>query len=566
MEAIKKERYPQRYRSMAKGGLVEHLADGGMAGEEEQQLASNMPQMPSSEEQIDSIRSMAESRALSPEQQQIQNLYNIDVASKHMGDPVSLQKAQMGVQAEKLAAAEKQQRGAQDIAEQNALRAQVGLAPLPIPPELSPAALQPSVTPVSAQIAQDASPGMPPMAAQGPMQGPALEPKGRERLISGMENQAAVMQAQAERDQLVLQKQEQDMRAAEANFRKQYDDLEKERVALKDKLQSSEVDPNRLMGNMNFGQRLATAVGMIIGGAGAGILHQENPVVSMMNKAINADIEAQKANLGKQENLLAMNLRQYGNLKDAEQASRLMANDMVLNKLKQSLAMAQGPQAQAQLQQEIAKLEMQQDLTKQKFLLDTSVRTTVEQDPSSFDTVEQQMRLVDPKRADDLRARFVPGMGIASAPEDAKALKEMRGATEATLNGIRKLKDIIARPGKSLSPAAMAEAEAIRGQLTGSLRTALGLGVMNKSDFELIDRMIPDPTAMLSLDSSNLARLKAVTARMNDSLASAATARGINGYSPIKALTPEMKQWYDWAKRHPADPRAQQFLSKYDLD
>lgn len=566
-------------QSMAHGGEVKAYADGG----DVEQNASQMPEIPTPQEQVQYIQDQAARNQVPPEQQRLQELYNIDVAAKHMGDPgdpgamdmmigggqdpkrldpVSLKKAQLDMEASKLAEAEKQQRGIQDTMEQNALRAQVGLPPLPVPPELSPSAVSPNVSPVSQDIFKDLEAAS--MASE-PQMGSNVPKEGVERVKQGLQQQSDAVVKQAARDQEILARQEQQMAAAETEFKKQWGDLEAQRKEIQTQLQNDSINPNRFWDNQNVGQKIGTAIGMILGGMGAGMLHQENPAISMINKAIDADINAQKANLGKKENLLQANLRQFGNIKDAMSVTRLMQQDAVLNKLKQSLATAQGPQAQALLAQEIGKLEMQQGASAQRMALERTISERATQDPSSVPTLIQQVRTFDPKRAHELEQQFVPGMGIAQTMDDAKKLKEMKAATDSTVNGIRQLKALISRPGKSFSPSAIAEAQVITGQLKGPMRAALGLGILSEGDMKLLDSMIANPTDMLSLDSSNRVRLNVLAKRMQDALTMSAKARGISNYDPVKSLPPNEQQMAIWARQNPQDPRSAMVLDKLGL-
>ena len=67
---------------------------------------------------------------------------------------------------------------------------------------------------------------------------------------------------------------------------------------------------------MSTGKQIRTALGMIISGFGAKA-GQGNLAYDMLQNNINRDIDSQKANLGKQQNLLTFAYKKYGNLNDA---------------------------------------------------------------------------------------------------------------------------------------------------------------------------------------------------------------------------------------------------------
>lgn len=72
------------------------------------------------------------------------------------------------------------------------------------------------------------------------------------------------------------------------------------------------IHPNQYLENMSVPQKIATAIGLIAGGIGGGLTHQENPAAKFLNEQINRDVEAQKANLGQGNTLLEMNIKKYG--------------------------------------------------------------------------------------------------------------------------------------------------------------------------------------------------------------------------------------------------------------
>jgi hypothetical protein len=113
------------------------------------------------------------------------------------------------------------------------------------------------------------------------------------------------------------------------------------------------------MHNLSGGQRIANAIGLLLSGFGSGASGQPNAALAFLNKQIDNDIEAQKAELGKKENLLSANARQFGELGQATTMTRIMHNDYVSHLLQQAAAKSASPIAQLQAQQAIAQLQQQ---------------------------------------------------------------------------------------------------------------------------------------------------------------------------------------------------------------
>ena len=119
-------------------------------------------------------------------------------------------------------------------------------------------------------------------------------------------------------------------------------------------VQNQHIDPNHYLNSMGTAGKISTGIGLILGGIGGGLMHQANPALGFLQNQIDRDISAQQANLGKSENLLNANLKQFGNMRDATDMTRLMQMGIVENQLKQAGATAQGPMAQARAQQALA--------------------------------------------------------------------------------------------------------------------------------------------------------------------------------------------------------------------
>jgi len=104
------------------------------------------------------------------------------------------------------------------------------------------------------------------------------------------------------------------------------------------------IDPNHFHDSMSTGQKIRTAIGMLLGGMGSGITHTENPVMKWMNQQVDRDIEAQKS---KVNSIYQHYNNQLGDANAAEHFTRatlLQKNADQINKIAANYA---NPQAQA---------------------------------------------------------------------------------------------------------------------------------------------------------------------------------------------------------------------------
>lgn len=73
------------------------------------------------------------------------------------------------------------------------------------------------------------------------------------------------------------------------------DDLQKKDQTFYNALKNqTPIDQNRWWNSKSTPSKISAAIGVFLGGLGAGLTHTENPVLGMINKAIDQDIESQK--------------------------------------------------------------------------------------------------------------------------------------------------------------------------------------------------------------------------------------------------------------------------------
>jgi hypothetical protein len=100
----------------------------------------------------------------------------------------------------------------------------------------------------------------------------------------------------------------------------------------------SKIDPHRLWNSKGGGEQAMSLVGILLSGIGSGLTKQPNLALEVINKAIERDINAQTADLGKKENALASLHQKYGNLQMAQQALRISQGEVYKMKLDAGLA------------------------------------------------------------------------------------------------------------------------------------------------------------------------------------------------------------------------------------
>lgn len=224
--------------------------------------------------------------------------------------------------------------------------------------------------------------------------------QGLQSQKQGLQGQAAASSNEAQLRQQALEEQQAKQEDLMASNQKHIDALNTERQGFMDAVKDQKIDPNRYLANRTVPQRIGNAIGLLLGGMGAGLLHQENPAMKFIQNQIDRDIESQKAELGKKENLLSNNLKQFGNQKDAFDMTRIQMNDMTANQLQQAAAKSGSQQAQAIAQQKLGELYSQNaqlvgNMAMRRTLLGGAAKGQI--DPSKM------LMAVDPKDKESAR-------------------------------------------------------------------------------------------------------------------------------------------------------------------
>lgn len=110
---------------------------------------------------------------------------------------------------------------------------------------------------------------------------------------------------------------------------------------------SGHINPNQYLENMKVGSKIASAIGLFLGGIGSAYTHQGNPALDFLNKQIDRDIEAQKAGANNKMNLYHANLAFFKDQNVALNETRAQLHDIYLTQMKQAADQLGTPAAQS---------------------------------------------------------------------------------------------------------------------------------------------------------------------------------------------------------------------------
>lgn len=331
----------------------------------------------------------------------------------------------------------------------------------------------------------------------------------------GIQGKANALGAEGNEQAKAEDKMASDRAAAITAVQQKYDSLEKERQAHMDDIRNGYIDPNKYwtgdaQGNGSH-SKIAAGIGMIL--AGFNPTNNPNAAISFLNQQMDRNIDAQKQNLSAKQNLLSANLRQFGNLRDATDMTRIMQNDVLNEQLDAAAKRAKGPIAQAEAQQMIAsKMKENEQL---KFQLGMrralmSLNSGASANPDAQEHIIRQMQAMDPAQGKAMASRFVKGIGMSV--NDVPDAVRQQIATHKSVNDLMNMSLEFSKqhsnPKDMLNPRIQAQASAIQGQLIGQIKQAQHDGVYKPSEADFLTGQIGGSPGSIFANVSSVPKIQ----------------------------------------------------------
>jgi len=418
--------------------------------------------------------------------------------------PAAANAAFADLQAEKQDVANTAKAKTNDIIAQNQIRAKFGQAPLPVPG-------QPNTPPQ----APDTGPAN--LGNTGATQAPdqmgnmlGYNQKGYNLQEQGIQGTANVAQQFGNTSAALEGQQAANLQNANASYQQQFQNAMQERSNLQEDVRNGYVNANHFLENQSAPQRVSTAIGLILGGMGAGLTGGPNVAAEFLNKQIDRDIAAQKDNLGAKENLLSNNLSQFKNMNDAMLMTRVNINDYYAHMIDQAKAKYTSQNAQNIADQ--AKGELMQ---KNAMLLSMvgspgSATGAFPGSPGSdIQSTQNYINLLhmngDPQsmaKAAEIQSRVVPNVGVAAVPVPNE-IRDQITARQTFGKQIQRIEQFQHTYGGSLEgiadPAVRAQGEALAKQTQDLYRQANSQGVFKPAEAQFVNGVISgSPSSLFS--------------------------------------------------------------------
>lgn len=328
------------------------------------------------------------------------------------------------------------------------------------------------------------------------------------------EAKAEAADAQIQREADLMQKQQ----AAQQHAVSEHENFVKD-------VQNGYINPNHFMENQSAPRRVANAIGLLLGGIGGGVTHQENPALKFLNSQIDRDIQAQSSNLTAKNNLLAHNIQMLNSVQDGYRLTQAQMNSMYAHEIDKAASQSMGPQAQAAAQEAKGKL-----LGQSAMFLGQIGTPGNSQGDGAVDNWLSTMRVVNPARAKEFEDRYIPGVGIASRPLAEPTRQDIIGKMQFDQQMGRMIDWVKKNQGTVFDRAKVNEGKAMAAELAGAYRQASNGGVYKESEQDFINKLIPEDPSQFGAAIRTLPKLNELRTtnalRLN-------TAKQVAGLKPL---------------------------------
>lgn len=235
--------------------------------------------------------------------------------------------------------------------------------------------------------------------------------QGAKEEIGGKYAEAAAIGAQGQAEAKALQASQDMLQHVQNTGQQKMEQVRGEMNAVVEDIKNSHIDPNHYLGSQDTIPRIATGIGLLLSGLGSGLTGKPNMAMEFLDKSIQRDIDAQRANLGKKENLVSAYQRQYGDIKDATQMAMATQGKLLEDQLLQAASTAKDPiakaralQAAGEVHQKYANIPMQ--VAKNQALI--QLTSGAAGSPQRGAQLLNVLRVSDPEAAKEIQKHAIP--------------------------------------------------------------------------------------------------------------------------------------------------------------
>ncbi len=411
---------------------------------------------------------------------------------------------------------------------------------------------------------------MPATSAVNPMDPESLYKASFADFLSGNRAEAKALGDLGKQQAIKADETTAALQRARESYDKERSTLDGEREALQADIRDGQVDPNKFWTgdkNGNGGHsKIMAGIGMIL--AGFNPTTNPNAAINFLKFQMEQNLTAQQRNLQAKESLLTANLKQYGNLKDAMDATRVIQNDIMVNELKAAAAKAQSPLANAAAMKAAGAFEHENVALSQSLAMRRAMMGLA----GSGDTggTEHLLNVMDasnPGSSKIYRERIVPGFtsvsgGPFAVKEVPQSVRDKLTAMQVLDSKGREVLGFINQNKNTLSPEKRAVIKQKVEEMKNFYNDSIGGGALTEGRLHWYDEQFGKgaPTDPLPRILGQTAKFEEMINSNASRMRQEAGAVGLKPHGTQQAATPQHADYMAWAKANPNNPKAQKYL------
>lgn len=268
--------------------------------------------------------------------------------------------------------------------------------------------------------------------------------------------------------------------------------LMNEGKSIQQDIANGHLDPNHYINSMSTGGHIATGIGLLLSGLGSGIAGQPNMMMDYLTKQIDRDIDAQKTELGKKQNLLSNNIAQMGNLRAGTELTRLQNQEILQARLKQAADESQDPMAKSRALQLVGQIEMKKAEAAHQLAGTMAMNTALTGGTAVPSAILNRL----PQETRE-RAVTMPNgtLRVAYDKAGAEKIRNQIETTQPILDGLGQLDKIGPSAMVPGSPENL-KARGVMARLIPMVNENADLKRLSSEDIQNINTMLSDPTKL----------------------------------------------------------------------
>jgi hypothetical protein len=344
-----------------------------------------------------------------------------------------------------------------------------------------------------------------------------------------IEKKAQIARAEQEQRAANLQRQEEERQQLQRDYQAQL----AANAKAQQELAAQEPDRNRWWSQKSVANKIGSAIALLVGGFAAGAGGHKNKALELVEREIDNDVQSQ---VNRKNSLVDFYVKRGNEIQAAQRLAAADLAESAANQMEQLKASTAAQMVSPDTDLAIKGLRAQAAAARQQAAISgaelklKAAKTYAEVGKLNAETAQAyagarkaaresvgiQYGVAVPtaqlgKIPEGEREKYVNvggGMWLpATGKEQAKKAETNLSTARDMFETVNELDRFMKMGNLVLGTSEYSEALSTAKSLMGPLRASMGLGVLNQSDIELLDAIIPNPAQLFTLNATNVGKL-----------------------------------------------------------